>query len=208
MYRRRLGLALLAAAWLHATGSRAGNPADNTADSAAAFIRQLGRELPGVVGNARTDAEKRRRLEPFLTRVVDVAAVARFCLGRYWRQATPAQRQTYRQLFLRVLTNAVASRVGAYGAGTSKVTVLADIAGPDGVHVPTIVQTGDAPPVHVSWLVEAAAGGTGAGGFRILDVQAEGMSMRLSLRSDYTSFIARNGGDLDLFLRTLRAHTP
>ena len=207
MHRRRLGLVLLAAAWLHATGSRAGKPADNTADSAAAFIQQLGRDLPGVVANAETDVAKRHRLEPFLARVVDVEAVARFCLGRYWRQATPAQQQEYRQLFLRVLTNAVASRVGAYGAGTSKVTILPDVAEPDGVHVPTIVQTGDAPPVHVTWLVESTAT-AGAGTFRIIDVQAEGMSMRLSLRSDYTSFIAHNGGNLDLFLQTLRTHTP
>ena len=204
MHRRRLGLALLAAAWLHATASPAAGPTVSAAD----FIRQLGRDLPGVLGTATTDAEKRRRLEPFLARVVDVEAVARFCLGRYWRQATPAQQQEYRQLFLRVLTNAVASRVGAYGAGTSKVTVLADSAEPDGLHVPTIVQTGDAPAVRITWLLESAADAAGTGAFRILDVQAEGISMRLSLRSDYTAFIARNGGDLDLFLRMLHAHTP
>jgi phospholipid transport system substrate-binding protein len=208
MHRRHLGLAVLAAAGLHATAGRAGSPAGSPTVSAGDFIRQLGRDLPGVLGNATTDAEKRRRLEPFLARVVDVEAVARFCLGRYWRQATPAQQQDYRQLFLRVLANAVASRVGAYGAGSSRVTVLADNAEPDGLHVPTVVQTGDAPAVRITWLLESAADAAGAGAFRILDVQAEGSSMRLSRRSDDTAVIARNGGDLDLVLRMLRAHTP
>ncbi len=203
MQRRHFVLAVLAATGLRATGSRAARP-----DRAANFIRQLGHDLPGVVGDAATDAEKRRRLESFLVRVVDVDAMARFCLGRYWRQATPAQQQEYRRLFLRVLDNAVLVRLGSYGGSTGKVTMLAEISGPDGIHVPTIVQTGDAPPVRVTWLVETGAGEAGASPFRILDVEAEGISMRLSLRSDYTSFIGRNGGNLDLFLRALREHTP
>ena len=217
MRRRHFGLMLIAATLLRPAAGRAGG----AADSAGGFIRQVGHDLPGVVGDAASEAEKRRRLEPFLARVVDVAAVARFCLGRYWRQATPAQQQDFRGLFLRVLANAVASRVGAYGAGagplstsastsppTSQVTVLAELDGPDGIRVPTIVQTGTAAPARVTWLVERAPAQSGAGAFRILDVEAEGMSLRLSLRSDYTSFISRNGGNLDLFLRTLRAHTP
>lgn len=213
MQRRHFGLLLAAAIVLRAVAGRAAGPTDSAGD----FIRQVGRELPGVVGDAATVVEKRRRLEPFLARVVDVPAVAQFCLGRYWRQATPAQQQAFREVFLRVLTNAVASRVGAYGAGTdaaagsltatSQVTVLTEVAGPDGIRVPTIVQAANAAPARITWLVERDPAG-GADAFRILDVEAEGMSMRLSLRSDYTSFISRNGGNLDLFLRTLRAHTP
>ena len=200
MYRRQLTIlpaALLAAAWLPSRASAA-DPA-----TAGAFIQQLGRELPGVVGNATTDEEKRRRLQPFLARVVDVNAVARFCLGRYWRLATPAQQEEYSQIFLRVLVAAVAGRVGVYGAGTSQVMVLPEQPKADGVYVPTVVQTGTDPAVHVTWVVD-----TQARPFRILDVQAEGMSMRLSQRSDYTAFLDRNGGNIDALLRALRERTP
>jgi phospholipid transport system substrate-binding protein len=197
MYRRHFGVALIAAACLHALGTQAAEPPG----SAGAFIEEVGRELPGVLGGAATDSEKRRRLEPFLARVVDVDALARFCVGRYWRQASPAQQEEYRQLFMGALTNAVASRVGVYGEGTSKVTVLPEITKPDGVYVTTIVQTGSEPPVRVIWIVD-----TGASPYRILDVQAEGISMRLSQRSDYVAFLAQHGGDFDAFLRALREH--
>ena len=171
--------------------------------TAGAFIQQVGRELASAVGDARTDEEKRRRLQPFLERVVDVNAVARFCLGRYWRLATPAQQQEYSQLFLRVLVAAVAGRVGVYGSGTSQVKVLAEQPKADGVYVPTVVQTGTDPAVHITWVVD-----TRTSPFHILDVQAEGMSMRLSQRSDYTAFLDRNGGNIDLLLRTLKERTP
>jgi phospholipid transport system substrate-binding protein len=199
MRRRQFAIALVAATWLRAAGGAAAEPAG----AATAFVQQVGRDMPGVLGDATSDADKRRRLEPFLARVVDVAAVARFCLGRYWRLATPAQQQEYRQLFLKVLTNEVAGRVGVYGTGTSKVTVLSEITKPDGVYVPTIVQTGGEPPVHVTWVVDASAAPP-----RILDVQAEGISLRVWQRSDYVAYLNKNDGNLDLFLRTLRARTP
>ena len=46
----------------------------------------------------------------------------------------------------------------------------------------------------------AQAGGT----LRIEDVIAEGMSLRLTQRSDYASFLARNGGNVDALLAALR----
>ena len=170
---------------------------------AGAFVVQLGRELPSVIGDAATEAEKRRRLSGFLARVVDVEAVARFCMGRYWRLATPAQQTEYRSLFLLVLAGGLASRVGIYGAATATtVTMLPEIAKPDGVHVPTVVRTAGEPPVRVTWVVD-----TGTRPFHVLDVQAEGLSMRLALRGDHTSFLNQHAGNIDLFLRTLRERT-
>jgi phospholipid transport system substrate-binding protein len=65
--------------------------AETDTAQAAAFIKQTGQEMATLIGGAPTVAEKRRLLQPFIDRVVDVDGVARFCLGRHWRQATPAQ---------------------------------------------------------------------------------------------------------------------
>mgnify|MGYP003343344784 CR=1 FL=1 len=45
---------------------------------------------------------------------VAVDRVAQFCLGRYWRTATPAQKQRYQQLFHQVLANSISDKLGAY----------------------------------------------------------------------------------------------
>ncbi len=66
-----------------------------------------------------------------------------------------------------------------------------------------MVRNAGQPPINVMWLVD-----TGRHPFKIVDVEAEGISLRQTLRSDYTSFLRHNGDDLALFLRTMRAHTP
>ena len=109
--RTLLGLLVLApAAFVAPPPARA----ETDTAQAAAFIKQTGQEMATLIGGAPTAAEKRRRMQPFLDRVVDVDGVARFCLGRHWRQATGAQQEAYLKLFHRVLLNNVVSRMGDY----------------------------------------------------------------------------------------------
>ena len=194
MPRRRLALAMLLTRPLAA---RAQAPADPVA--AATFVRQAGVDLAAVVSGASTPAEKQARLEPYLERVVDEEGVARFCLGRYWLAATPEQRAEYLRLFHLVLLRGVVNRLGDYQAGSVKVTVNTPVEKPDGTYVPTVVERSGNKPVNITWLV------TGVGtGLHIADVLAEGMSLRVTQRSDYASFMAKNGGNVDALLAALR----
>lgn len=169
---------------------------------ASRFIQQVGRELPAITGAAGTSADKQARLLQFLERVVDLDNAARFCLGRYWRLATPDQQRDYRQLFARALAAGLAARAEVYKGGTSQVSFLPERPTADGVQVRTIVSSPGEKPVQVNWLVD-----TSRQPFRILDVEAEGISLRLAQRSDYLSFLSQNNGNMDLFLQTLRGHT-
>ena len=195
MPRRRLVLAtLLLLPW---AAARADTPADPVA--AATFVRQAGVDLAGVVSGASTPAEKQARLEPYLQRVVDEEGVARFCLGRYWQTATAEQRTEYLRLFHLVLLHGVVNRLGDYQSGSVKVTVNTPVEKPDGTYVPTIVERSGNKPINITWLV-TEDGKT----LHIADVLAEGMSLRVTQRSDYASFMARNGGNLDALLDALR----
>ncbi len=195
---RRTLLALLLAGGLAAPAARA----QDHAAEAAAFIRQAGAELGALVGGAPSVEEKRRRLQPFIDRVVDVDAVARFCLGRYWAQATPAQRARYVALFHAVLLDNVVGRMGDYQHAEMRVNVGTPDEREDGVHVPTVVERTGNPPARVVWLVRVEGGAP-----RIVDVSAEGTSLRLTIRSDYTAFLAKHGDDLDALVEALRRQT-
>ena len=188
---------LLAALTLLPLAARADSPADPV--QAATFVRQAGVDLAGVVSGATSPEEKQARLEPYLQRVVDEEGVARFCLGRYWQTATPEQRAEYLRLFHLVLLKGVVNRLGDYQSGSVKVVVNTPMEKPDGVYVPTIVERSGNKPVNITWLV-TMAGNT----LRIADVVAEGMSLRMTQRSDYASFLARNGGDVGALLVALR----
>ena len=193
MYRRA-ALLLPIAALLHpAVAAEPG--------AAARFIGDVGHEFAATIAGTTTVEQRKAKLAPFLQRVVDVDGAARFCLGRFWREATPEQQRDYLQLFGQALVAAVAARAENYGGDRTAITVLPEAPAPDGVTVRTVVRTAGQPAVNVTWLVD-----TGREPFKITDVQAEGISLRQTLRSDYTSFLRRNGGDLAGFLQSLREH--
>lgn len=195
------GTAVLPAAF----GGRQAGAAES--DTAAGFVQEVGRELPRVLAGAATEEEKRLRLVPFLARIVAIEPVARFCMGRYWREASATQRHDFARLLLDVIARAVAERVDSYSGGTSQITILPGTERGSEITVPTVVRKGGEAPVRVTWLVGAGRDGTGGGTaqFRILDVLAEGISLRQTLHSDYTAFLNRHGGDIALFLRSLQA---
>ncbi len=168
---------------------------------AAAFIKRTGQEMATLIGGAPTVAEKRRRLQPFIDRVVDVDGVARFCLGRHWRRATEAQQETFVRLFHAVLLNNVVARMGDYQHTEMRVIIGQPEAHEDGIHVPTILERTGNPPVRVTWIVRQD------GEPRIVDVMAEGTSLRLTVRSDYNAFLARHGDNIDALIDALREQT-
>ncbi len=196
MRRRLFGIGVLLAVSLAAPLVR-GAEADPL--QAAAYVRQTGNDLAGVVTGARNAADKEARLAAFIERVVDEDGVARFCLGRYWQAATPEQRTDYLRLFRKVLLRGVVSRLGDYQANSTKVVINKPLVKVDGTYVPTTVERPGNKPVDVTWMVIEDSGG-----MRIADVVAEGISLRQTQRSDYASFLARNGGNVAALIAALK----
>lgn len=159
---------------------------------ATAFIREAGVMLGVIAREAITPEARRAALKPFLDRVVDMPDLARFCLGRFWPQADPARRQRYQALLTTVILLNVRNRLGSYEGGNARVVVGRAIATGDGQEVPTTVQSGNDAPLRITWRVSFTTGAP-----RIVDVSAEGISLRVTLRGDFTSWLRQNGGDLD-----------
>lgn len=197
-----LMLLLLATGTAMAAEPARGSVAILSQDPAALFIRDVGRKLPQVVGDAATIAEKRRRLAPFIAEVVDTEAMARFCLGRYWQSATGAERSRYESLFLQSIVNNVAARMGNYQDGLGHVVVEPPVSRPDGTYVPTLVKGASTPEARVAWVVEADRRP-----MRIVDVVAEGMSLRLAKRDDFVAYLSRHDGNIAALLDALQRQT-
>ena len=54
----------------------------------------------------------------------------------------------------------------------------------------------------MQWIVSTASGRP-----KIIDVQAEGVSLRLTQRNDYSAFMTRNGNNVDALLDAMRRQT-
>ncbi len=172
-------------------------PASAQSDAATAFIHDFGTRLVAVVNGGGPLAQKEQQLLPLIDQNVDVDAIARFTLGRFVKEATPQQLAEFTQLFHRVLVENITSKIGQY-RGVSFQMLNSSARGGDTM-VGTVVQRPNNAPNNVQWVVSTASGAP-----KIIDVVAEGTSLRLTQRSDYASFLARNGNSVDALIQAMR----
>ena len=195
--RRTLLIASLATAALFTRFGGVAPARAQSADQAAAFVNQTGQALVGVVNGPAPTADKRAQLQAIVDRAVDVDEVARFCLGRYWRTTPPEQQKQYLQLFHQVLSNNITGKLGEYKGVTF--TLGRAQARDGGVSVDTVVTRPGSAPTAVAWIVSNASGSP-----RIIDIVAEGTSLRLTQRSDYGSYLSHNNNNVQALLEAMR----
>ena len=170
------------------------------AQDATGFVINLGNQLATVVNGGGAYDDKKRRLAPLIEQAVDVDGIAQFCLGIYWRRATPQQQAEFNRLFHAVLLNNIGGKLGQFQGVTFRPTTTSQREG-DSV-VGTVIQRPNQQPNNVQWIVSTASGRP-----KIVDVQAEGVSLRLTQRNDYSAFLSRNGGNVDALLAAMRQQT-
>lgn len=167
------------------------------AAQATAFVRSLGEQLVAVVNGPGSPAEKQAKLAPLIERDVDVDGIARFCLGRFWNKATAPQQQAYVQAFHKVIIATITGHLGEFeGVGFAMTqTVQRESA----TLVGTRITRPNQEPAAVQWVVDEVDGRP-----KIVDVVAEGTSLRLTQRSDYASYLQKHGGDVDALIAAMR----
>ena len=183
--------ALLVAAMLAVAPARA------AASDPETFVKGFADRLVAIVNGPQDTAAKREALQPVVDEDVDVASIARFCLARSWNAATPAQQEKYVSVFHQVLMHSISSHLGEYqGVSFSFGTTHPQ---GDSTVVSTVVTRPNAPPANIGWVVSDSTGAP-----KVVDVVAEGTSLRLQQRDDYTSYLRRHNNDIDALIAALQ----
>ncbi len=188
--------AFLAFAATVATGLPRPGAAQTASDRAAAFIRKVGDHIIAVMRGPGSQQEKRGILGPIIDAAVDVDGVGRFCLGRFWRIASPDQKTRYLAAFHQVLVGNITTKLGEYKE--VRLTVGRSQPRDDTDVVSSTVEQPNNPPTSVEWVVADAAHNP-----KIVDVIAEGTSLRLTQRSDYTAYLTRNNNNVDALIKAM-----
>lgn len=189
------GLALSSAASV--LGRHALAAAALTPDQGLAFIDKTAHALVGVVNGPGSTAEKQTALATIIDTAVDGPAVARFSLGRFWRTATPQQQAEFIGLFEKALVANLSGKLGDY-RGVTYSLLGARQQGEEVIVASTVTRPGNQPN-KVDWIVSSSTGSP-----RIVDVVAEGTSMRLTQRSDYSAYLASHGNDVQALIEAIR----
>ncbi|MBI4184783.1 MAG: ABC transporter substrate-binding protein [Proteobacteria bacterium] len=163
------------------------------------FVKTLADRAIEVVNSAELNYDEQvRRLRGLLIEGFDVPLMARFVLGVNWRRATPSQRDEYLKLFEEMIVQTYLRRFREYSGVEFVVDGIKQKVDGDYFVTSTVKRPGE-PAFMVDWRVRDAAGG-----FKIIDVVAENLSMALSQRDDFSSVIQRYGGEVDGLLREMR----
>jgi len=168
-----------------------------TTDKASAFVKSTGDRLVGVVNGPGSAASKRAAMTQILNTDVDVDGIGRFCLGRFWRQATPDQQRQYLQLFHEVLVTNITAKLGEYQGVTF--TMGRSRAQDEEAVVSTTVIRPNNPPTAVDWIIANPSTAP-----KIIDVVAEGTSLRLTQRQDYASYLTHNNNSVDALIAAMK----
>lgn len=166
---------------------------------ATTLVRDAGNELVAAINDQRSDvAARREKVAAVLRRAIDIEGTGRFILGRYARQASPAELAEYNRLFDDIIVRNLSARFGEY-RGVRFSLGRAQQRTEEDVLVNTIIERPSAAPFSLDWRVAEVGGQP-----RVVDVIAEGTSLRLTTRSEYSAVIQRNGGRVAALLDAMR----
>jgi phospholipid transport system substrate-binding protein len=187
---RRGVLLALAAAGPLSLGWRRGRAAPS-AEAAQGLIEEVSAEVLAVLSNRELgDRQKFDALVGLLSEPIDLDLVARLILGRHWRTADDTQRQTYLSLFRDYALANLASKLHLYQGQSFEVTGAKVVGERDALVTSQIMNPGQA-PLQVDWRLRGDVGGR----LVVIDVIVAGVSLIVTLRSEFGAVIERQGFD-------------
>jgi phospholipid transport system substrate-binding protein len=167
-------------------------------ERAAAFVKSTGDRLVAVVNGPGSTNAKRAQMTQIINSDVDVDGIGRFCLGRFWKQATPEQQKQYLALFHEVLVTNITAKLGEY-QGVTFTMGRSRSQDEDAVVSTTVIRPNNG-PTAVDWIISDPASSP-----KIIDVVAEGTSLRLTQRQDYASYLAHNNGSVEALIAAMKS---
>ena len=147
----------------------------------------------------KTGADRQAAVRKVMQANFDLPFMTRSALGKYWNQATEEQRARFLTALETAEARAYSERFGQYEGQTlslGKVT-----ARPNGITVvDSKLNQATGQPIKLEW--EVRDNGQGP---RITDVKVEGVSLIMTRRSDFNSYIQNNGGSVEPLIQELEA---
>lgn len=195
---RRFSLAAFLLAMLFA--ANASSASARIASDPASFVSGLAQEaLDDLSSSAIPEPQRVARFRALFGETFDVPLIARFVLGRYWRQASEAERTEYVRLFDELVVQTYVRRFNEFN--TARIRVLSTSKPNEDNDVIVAVEgtLANKPSVRLDVRVRQTGND-----YRIIDVAIEGVSMAITQRDEFASVIQRGGGRVEALLANLR----
>jgi phospholipid transport system substrate-binding protein len=200
--RRALAMTLAAVAVSAAAMSAIGGSsrAQGARDAGAeAFAQSAVQRVIGILADKSLgEAEKEAAFRRAIDELADVPRITDFVLGKYRRTITPEQHARFAATFRNYAERVYRGHLNDYHGEKVQVTG-STVHRPGDVIVHTTITGGrQKQPVDVSWRVLG-----GAGGWRIVDVEFEGVWLAIAQQQDFVSTVDNAHGDINVLIAKL-----
>lgn len=168
--------------------------AKDTAMTKEVFIENMAEQVTNVLkDDKKSFAEKQTALRSMFTEIVDTDWIAKFVLGKAWKEATPQQKEKYTELYRTYLTETYVSKFDEESGSKVqdiKVKGIKEASGDTFSAHTEIAQSDNEPPVKVDYLLHRREGQ-----FKIIDITIEGISLLATHRQQFSALASANGID-------------
>ena len=188
------------------------NAANSNETKAEDFVQSSIDEGYAILNDSTLSVDEREnRLRALLLMVIDLKRISAFTLGAYARSAPPAAIHSFADAFANFVTVIYERNLDVSGQ-TIRVTGSKVLAADDVIVTADVIRlTANRPPLKIAFRVRKTTTGNNA----IVDLQAEGVWLALTQRSEFTAYLQQHGGDilelsgeLESRAERIRAGTP
>jgi phospholipid transport system substrate-binding protein len=188
-----IAAALVATAWLIAAplpagaqGPSAQSPSDVVQTAANGLLKALDANRAEYRNNP---AKVQALVDQYILPHVDTRFSAELVLGRYWRTATPQQRDQFINAFYHSMLNNYGAALVEFTSNTLKVYPTRVKPGDQNATVRTEMSRTSGAPISVNYYMHMTPDG-----WKAWDVVIDGVSYIMSYRQDFQPQLAQQGG--------------
>jgi len=143
--------------------------------------------------------QREQALLELVRRSFDLPLVGKFVLGRYWRKATFEQKNAFLEVFELAAVRSFSPMLNDIPLDSFKI-VRVTYKNIDNILVFSTIESGNKEVIKIHWRLRKVYINPA---YRVIDIIAEGVSLIVTMRAEYTTVIKRNGG-IDSLIAALR----
>ena len=177
--------------------------ADVNANGAEQFVKNVTKDgIENIINANIPQKEKDDRFEKLFNNALDLKFIGQFVLGRYWRTASPAQREAFIDAYRELNIQTWSKRFDEFKGRKFIFQGTTPSNSANQVFVNTEVPMDQGAPAKVVWRVKQTGDS-----YKIVDIIIENVSLAITARNEYSAYIKKAPNGVDDLIKDLQKKT-
>ncbi len=167
------------------------------------FVKSLTQNgIENIINANISQEEKTKRFEKVFNESLDLDFIGKFVLGKYWRQATPAQQKEFLNAYKQFNIKTWSKRFDEFKGKRFVFTGTKSSNSKNQIFVNSQVPMENAQPASVVWRIRE-----NKGQIKVVDIIIENVSLAITARNEYGTFIKNNNNSIDALINHIQQKT-